>query len=103
MTRLRRDRQHCEHGRGARPLGRARARRLTRPPRGRTTAGRLLAAAASFVAVFFFCQLSGDASDGIALLYVVPVALTALELGLRAGLAAGALATALTALWAATG
>lgn len=62
----------------------------------------LLAAAVSFVGVFVLCQLDEDPRDGLALLYVVPVALTALELGIVAGLLAGALATGLTAFWAAT-
>lgn len=62
----------------------------------------LLAAVVSFVGVFVLCQLGDDPRHGLALLYVVPVALTALELGLVAGLLAGALATALTGIWAAT-
>lgn len=62
----------------------------------------LLAAAVLFVEVFGLRQLGQDPSDGVALLYVVPVALAALELGLVAGLAAAGLAIGLTGLWAAT-
>jgi signal transduction histidine kinase len=60
----------------------------------------LLAAALLFAGVFALRMAGGDATDGIDLLYVVPVSLVALELGLPGGAAAAALALALLAAWA---
>jgi signal transduction histidine kinase len=60
------------------------------------------AAAVLFVGVFAWRQLDRDAAHALALLYVVPVALVALELGLRAGVAASLLALGLVLLWAST-
>jgi signal transduction histidine kinase len=62
----------------------------------------LASAAALFVAVFLACVLTvrtGDAlGDAIGLLYVIPVALVALELGLRGGVLAALAAIAAAAL-----
>jgi signal transduction histidine kinase len=60
----------------------------------------LVAAAAMFVGVFVLRQTNSDASGAIALLYTVPVAVIALELGMFAGLGAAALALALVGIWA---
>jgi signal transduction histidine kinase len=57
------------------------------------------AAAILFAAVFLLRQLGSTPSDGRALLYVLPVALIALELGLVAGLVAAGLATGLLTAW----
>lgn len=62
----------------------------------------LVTAALLFIAVFLARQSSGDAEAGIALLYVLPVALTALELGLVAGVAAAGFAMGLLGIWVAT-
>jgi len=62
----------------------------------------LLAAALLFAGVFALRMAGGEASDGIGLLYVVPISLVALELGLAGGAAAAALALALLAVWALT-
>ena len=59
----------------------------------------LIAAGAMFVAVFGLRQLSSDSTAGIAFLYTVPIALIALELGLRAGIAAAGWALALVGVW----
>jgi signal transduction histidine kinase len=55
----------------------------------------LAAAVVLLVAVFVWRSLVADTSDQIALLYVVPIALAALELGLQAGIAAALLGLAL--------
>lgn len=62
----------------------------------------LAAAAAAFVAVFVLRQTSTDAADAVELLYAVPIALIALELGLIAGMAAGLFAIALLSAWLTT-
>ena len=59
----------------------------------------LASALVMFVAVFAWRELVSDQSDEIALLYVMPIALIALELGLWAGIGASALAVALVGLW----
>jgi signal transduction histidine kinase len=56
-------------------------------------------AAFLYAAVFTFRAASDDIADAIALLYIVPIALVALELGLRAGVAAAGLALGLLGLW----
>ena len=55
----------------------------------------LLAAVAMFSAVLALRQTSADSADVIALLAVVPIALVALEFGLRVGVAAAILALGL--------
>jgi signal transduction histidine kinase len=55
----------------------------------------LAAAVMLFAAVFVWRSLVADPGDQIALLYVVPIALAALELGLSAGIAAALLGLAL--------
>jgi signal transduction histidine kinase len=62
----------------------------------------LAAAAVLFVAIFLLCGLTGGSDTGLTLLYVLPVALVALELGLVAGLGAALLATGLMIVWATT-
>jgi signal transduction histidine kinase len=62
----------------------------------------LATAAVLFVAIFLLCELTGGSDRGLALLYVLPVALVALELGLVAGLAAAVFAIGLVIIWAAT-
>lgn len=60
------------------------------------------AAAALFAAVFVWCETSGDTADAVGLLYVIPTALIALELGLIPGVLAAVGAWALTGLWVLT-
>ncbi len=60
----------------------------------------LLAAALLFLAVFAVRMAAGDAIDGTSLLYVVPISLVALELGLAGGVGAAVLALVLLAVWA---
>src|SRR5579859_5545281 len=62
----------------------------------------LLAAGMAFLAVAAARQTSSDTADAVELLYVVPIALVALELGLVAGVLAAALASALVGVWLAT-
>jgi signal transduction histidine kinase len=62
----------------------------------------LATSAALFVAVFVLRQETSDAEAGLALLYVFPVILVALELGMLAGFGAAMLATALVLVWATT-
>lgn len=62
----------------------------------------LAAAAAMFAAAFPLRHASSDA-DGLALLYVIPMALVSLELGLLAGICAAALALGLIGVWALDG
>jgi signal transduction histidine kinase len=57
-------------------------------------------AALLFVVVFAWRQLDRDAAHALGLLYVLPVALVALELGLRAGLVVSMLALCLVIGWA---
>jgi Histidine kinase len=60
----------------------------------------LAAATGLYGGVFALRATVGDAADAIGLLYVIPIALVALELGLRAGVAAAALALGLVGVWA---
>jgi len=53
-----------------------------------------------FIAVFALCHVGSAPAEEIALLYVVPIALVALELGLLAGICAAALALGLVGVWA---
>src|SRR5450755_2799326 len=66
--------------------------RLERPP---VVVG---SAVALFVAIFLARQLNPHGADTLTFLYVLPVALLALELGLRGGLAAAAVAVGLVLL-----
>ncbi len=59
-------------------------------------------AAGLFATIFVWRQTSGNGADNIALLYVIPISLVALELGLMAGVAAAAFALALVGVWALT-
>lgn len=62
----------------------------------------LTGAVVLIVGIFALRELTGSKGDAISLLYVIPVALVALELGLRGGLVAAAAATAAVALWMST-
>lgn len=59
----------------------------------------LASAAALVLAVFVLRELSGGTSEALSLLYVIPVALVALELGLLAGVLCAMTALALVAVW----
>lgn len=59
----------------------------------------LLAAAAMFLAVFVLRQTDADPRDPVALLYVIPILLVALELGVVAALLASVLALILVGVW----
>lgn len=59
----------------------------------------LLAAAAMFVAVFAVRQTDSDPRDSVALLYVTPILLLSLELGMVVGVAAALLALAFVGAW----
>jgi hypothetical protein len=59
----------------------------------------LAAAAGLFAAIFALRQTSTDGADATELLYVVPISLVALELGLLAGVGAAALALGLVGIW----
>lgn len=59
----------------------------------------LIAAGATAAAIFAGTQASTSAATGLAFLYVVPVALVALECGIRAGLGTAVASLALTGLW----
>jgi signal transduction histidine kinase len=60
----------------------------------------VLGLAAGLVAtIFVLRQTTGEVSDPIALTYVIPISLVALELGLSAGLACAALALGLVGIW----
>lgn len=61
----------------------------------------LAAAIAVFVSVFALSHASTEAADGVVLLYVVAIALFALELGLLAGVCASLLALGLVGVWVA--
>jgi signal transduction histidine kinase len=63
----------------------------------------LAAAGVLFVVIFAVLQTHVGAADAIELFYVVPIALIALELGLRAGIAAASLSFALFLVWVASG
>jgi diguanylate cyclase (GGDEF)-like protein/PAS domain S-box-containing protein len=58
-----------------------------------------IAAAVLFAAIFFLRATIGTLGDGTTFLYVVPVVLVGVGLGLRAGLLAGAAAFALASAW----
>lgn len=62
----------------------------------------LLSSAALYVAIFVVHQLVTAQGDALSLLYIVPVALLALELGAVAGLIAAAVGTGAVGLWMAT-
>jgi signal transduction histidine kinase len=62
----------------------------------------LAAAAGLFAAIFALRQTSADNADATELLYVVPILLVALELGLLAGVGAAALALGLVGVWTLT-
>lgn len=59
----------------------------------------LAVAAALFVAVLCLRLYAGDPVDAYSMFFVFPVALLAVAFGLRGGLAGGAVAVALTAVW----
>lgn len=59
-------------------------------------------AAALFVCIFILRELSVSKQDALSVLYVIPVAILALGLGLRAGLLAAVGASAAVAVWLAT-
>ena len=61
----------------------------------------LILAALAFVAVFVLALVIDDPRQAITVLYVVPIALCALALGLRAGVISACLATSLLAIWVA--
>ncbi|HEX5146581.1 MAG TPA: diguanylate cyclase [Conexibacter sp.] len=61
----------------------------------------LLAAVALFAAVLLARALDDSAASGLTILYLLPVVLVGVELGRRAGVAAGLLAFALFAMWGA--
>jgi hypothetical protein len=63
----------------------------------------LVAAAAGFAAVFGLAMWIDDPRQAITVLYVVPIALVALATGVRAGVVAALLASALVAVWVAVG
>jgi hypothetical protein len=79
--------------------------RLTTAARTRAAGHRhlltLAVAGALFAGVLSLRLLAGDAADAYSMLYVFPVALVATTFGMRAGTAAGLLAVALIAVWAA--
>ncbi|RNM11102.1 DUF4118 domain-containing protein [Nocardioides pocheonensis] len=80
------------------------SRRLTTAARTHAAGHRLLTLAVAgvlFAGVLSLRLLAGDAADAYSMLYVFPVALVATTFGMRAGTAAGLLAVALIALWAA--
>jgi signal transduction histidine kinase len=62
----------------------------------------LLSSSLLFVAIFVLRELVIGKGDALSLLYVIPVALLALELGMRAGLLAATAATAATGVWMAS-
>jgi len=59
----------------------------------------LASAGALFIAIFVLRELTSGTGYGLSLLYVVPVALVALELGLWAGVVSAALAVGAVAVW----
>src|ERR1039457_7150575 len=59
-------------------------------------------AAGLFVTIFVLRQTSGNVADTITLLYLIPISLVALELGLTAGMASAAFALGLVGVWALT-
>ncbi|HZV72349.1 MAG TPA: diguanylate cyclase [Conexibacter sp.] len=71
-------------------------RKASRGRQGRV----LLGAAALFAAVFAARAADGTVASGLTILYLLPVVLVGVELGRRAGIAAGLLAFALFVAWA---
>ncbi len=59
-------------------------------------------AACLLATIFVWRQASGEVTNTIALLYVIPILLVAVELGLTAGVACAALALGLVGVWALT-
>ena len=59
----------------------------------------LIVAAAAFVAVFVLALAIADPRQAITVLYVVPIAITALAAGMRGGIAGAFVSTALLSLW----
>ncbi len=57
------------------------------------------AAVALFAVVFVIRQLNGTALDGVNFLYLLPICLVAIELGVRPGLAAAAIGIGLVGAW----
>lgn len=87
---------------GLRPSGAAPLRRL---PERRVSERRvlvLLSAGILFAAIFVVRELVSGRGDALSLLYVIPVALLALELGTRAGVIAAIVTIAATGAWMAT-
>ena len=74
------------------------------PVRGRLERRHIVLATAGLltIAIFVLRQTSTDAADGLAFLYVIPVALVALELGLSAGIASALVALLLLVVWSET-
>jgi signal transduction histidine kinase len=74
------------------------------PVRGQLERRHIVLATAGLltIAIFVLRQISGDVANGVTALYVIPVALVALELGLNAGIGAALLAFALVILWTET-
>lgn len=62
----------------------------------------LLSSVLLFLAIFLLRELVKGTGDALSLLYVIPVALLALELGMRAGVLSALVATAATGVWIAT-
>jgi signal transduction histidine kinase len=62
----------------------------------------LLSSGLLFLAIFLLRELVEGTGDALSLLYVIPVALLALEFGVRAGVLAALTATAATGVWMAT-
>jgi diguanylate cyclase (GGDEF)-like protein/PAS domain S-box-containing protein len=60
----------------------------------------LFAAAFLFATIFVALELDDNAGSGLSILYLLPVVLVGVELGRRAGIAAGLLAFALYVVWA---
>jgi diguanylate cyclase (GGDEF)-like protein/PAS domain S-box-containing protein len=60
----------------------------------------VVAAACLFAAIFVGRALDGSSSSGLTILYVLPVVLVGVELGRRAGIAAGLVAFGLFSAWA---
>ncbi|MHB1539637.1 MAG: sensor histidine kinase [Solirubrobacteraceae bacterium] len=62
----------------------------------------LAVATTLFAGIFVLRELSGSEGDAFSLLYVIPVAIVGLQLGLRGGFAAATVSTAALAVWLAT-
>jgi PAS domain S-box-containing protein len=61
----------------------------------------IAAAAVAFAAVFVLRLVDGNSDDAVTLLYILPIALAAAELGVAGGLAAALIACALLGVWVA--